>query len=66
MFIAVILLAWILAILAGTSIEFLGVKTYRPGVVLTVAIILGTYGTIFYIARAHARGRGGSSFKKVF
>lgn len=70
---AVILVAWILAIFAGTSTEFLNSKFYRPGVVLTVAfffvplaIILGAYGTIFYIAWAHARGRGGSSFKKVF
>ena len=53
--------------------EFLGkenVKFY--GVIVTVSfffvpltVILGAYGTIFQIARAHARGRGVSSFKKV-
>jgi len=67
MFIAVILVAWVLAVLAGTLDEFLGERD----VVLTVAfffvplaIILATYGTIFFIARA--RGRGVSSFRKVF
>ena len=42
------------------------------GIIVTVAffftpliVILVAYGTIFHIARAHARGRGVSSFKKV-
>ncbi|CAH3123959.1 unnamed protein product [Porites lobata] len=41
------------------------------GIIVTVAffftpliVILVAYGTIFHIARAHARGRGVSSFKK--
>ena len=73
MFVAVILVAWILAILAGMSHVFFSTKFYQPGVVNTVAfffvplaIILVAYGNIFFIARAHAHGRGGSSFKKVF
>lgn len=70
---AIIVLAWGLATLAATMREFLDVKTKKYyGVIVTVnfffvplAIILGAYSTIFHIARAHARGRGVSSFKKV-
>lgn len=74
MFIAVILVTWILATLAGTAIELLDVK-YKKfyGVIVTVvfffvplAIILGAYGAIFNIARSHARGREVGSFKKVY
>ena len=70
---AIIFVAWVLAILAGTLIEFLD-KTKKKyyGVIVTVAfffvplaVILVAYGTIFHIARAHARARGSSSFKKV-
>ena len=70
---AMILVAWMLALLAGSMIEFLTVKTEKYyGIIVTVTffflplvIILAAYGTIFHIARAHARGRGVSSFKKV-
>ena len=73
MVLAIIFVAWVLAILAGTMIEFIGMKNVKfYGVIVTVnfffvplIIILGAYGTIFQIARAHARGRGVSSFKKV-
>ncbi len=70
---AIILVAWILAILAGAQNEFLDKNNKKYyGVIVTVtfffvplAVILGAYGTIFHIARAHARARGSSSFKKV-
>ena len=73
MVLAIISIAWVVAILAGTMKEFLGMKNEKYyGVIVTVSfffvpltIILGAYGTIFQIARAHARGRGVSSFKKV-
>lgn len=73
MVLAIIFVAWVLAILAGTMKEFLGTENVKYyGVIVTVSfyfvpltIILGAYGTIFQIARAHARGRGVSSFKKV-
>jgi len=69
----IIFVAWVLATLAGTMSEFLDKKDKKfYGVIVTVnfffvplTIILGAYGTIFRIARAHARGRGVSSFKKV-
>ena len=70
---AIIFLVWVLSTIAGTMIEFLDIKDKKfYGVIVTVAfffvpltIILGAYGTIFQIARAHARGRGVHSFKKV-
>ena len=73
MVLAIIFVAWVLATLAGTMREFLADKNKTfYGVIVTVnfffvplTIILGAYGTIFHIARAHARGRGVSSFKKV-
>ena len=73
MVLAIIFIAWVLAILAGTMVKYLGIKNQKfYGVIVTVnfyfvplTIILGAYGTIFQIARAHARGRGVSSFKKV-
>ena len=73
MVLAIICVAWVLATVAGTLRECLDIddKSYY-GVIVTVvfffvplAIILGAYGTIFHIARAHARARGGGSFKKV-
>ncbi len=70
MFIAIILVAWVLATLAGTTIELWDV--FHGTVVVTVvfffvplAIILVAYCTIFHVARAHVRGREGGSFKKV-
>ena len=73
MVLAIICVVWVLATLAGTMREFLDDKNEKVyGVIVTVnfffvplTIILGAYGTIFQIARAHARGRGVSSFKKV-
>ncbi|XP_068746164.1 histamine H2 receptor-like [Montipora capricornis] len=66
----IILVAWLLASFAGSMREFLENKQYY-GIIVTVVfffvplvIILAAYGTIFHIARAHARGRGVSSFKK--
>ncbi|XP_078357296.1 histamine H2 receptor-like [Oculina patagonica] len=68
-FVAIILAAWILATLAGTTIELWDV--FHGTVVVTVvfffvplAIILVAYCTIFHVARAHVRGREGGSFKK--
>ncbi|KAJ7375243.1 hypothetical protein OS493_001988 [Desmophyllum pertusum] len=67
---AIILVTWILAVLAGTKISFFAGHNYADLIVIVaiffvpLAIILGAYGTIFHIARAHARGRGISSFKK--
>ena len=54
-------------------VEFLPFEQKKfYGIIVTVAffftpliVILVAYGTIFHIARAHARGRGVSSFKKV-
>ena len=54
-------------------IEFLPLEQEKfYGIIITVAlfftpliVILVAYGTIFHIARAHARGRDVSSFKKV-
>ena len=54
-------------------IEFLPLEQKKfYGIIVPVAffftpliVILVAYGTIFHIARAHARGRGVSSFKKV-
>ena len=70
---AIIFVAWVLASLAGSISEFLDKNNKKYyGIIVTVAfffvpliVILGAYGTIFHIARAHARGRGVSSFKKV-
>ena len=70
---AIIFVAWMLALLAGSMMEFLTLKAKKYyGIIVTVTffflplvIILAAYGTIFHIARAHARGRGVSSFKKV-
>lgn len=69
---AIIFVAWMLALLAGSMLEFLTLKAKKYyGIIVTVTffflplvIILAAYGTIFHIARAHARGRGVSSFKK--
>ena len=68
---AVIIVVWVLASLAGSMVKFplyFGIR----GMITTVAfcfvplvVILVAYGKIFHIARAHARGRGTSSFKKV-
>ena len=54
-------------------VEFLPLEQKKfYGIIVTVAffftpliVILVAYGTIFHIARAHARSRGVSSFKKV-
>jgi len=70
---AIIFVAWVLASLAGSMRKFLKMEQQKfYGVIVTVtfffvplAVILGAYGTIFHIARAHARGRGVRSFKKV-
>lgn len=68
---AIIFFAWALAIFAGLMSEIKAFKKFL-GIIVTavfffvpLAIILGAYGTIFHIARAHARGVGKSSFKKV-
>lgn len=45
--------------------KFLGIIVTAVFFFVPLAIILGAYGTIFHIARAHARGVGKSSFKKV-
>ena len=71
--VAIIVVVWILSSLAGSMIEFLPLEQKKfYGIIVTVAffftpliVILVAYGTIFHIARAHARGRGVSSFKKV-
>lgn len=72
---AIILVVWILTTLAGTSNEFFFNGKYGKfyGAFVTVvfffvplAIILGAYGTIFHVARAHAHGREVGSFRKVF
>ncbi|XP_068709407.1 adenosine receptor A2b-like isoform X3 [Montipora foliosa] len=67
----IIVVAWLLASFAGSMREFLGKEDKKYGIIVTVVfffvplvIILAAYGTIFHIARAHARGRGVSSFKK--
>ena len=71
--VAIIVVVWILSSLAGSMVEFLPLEQKKfYGIIVTVAffftpliVILVAYGTIFHIARAHARGRGVSSFKKV-
>ncbi|KAM7429026.1 hypothetical protein ABFA07_020068 [Porites harrisoni] len=70
--VAIIVVVWILSSLAGSMEEFLPSEQKKfYGIIVTVAffftpliVILVAYGTIFHIARAHARGRGVSSFKK--
>ncbi|EDO43119.1 predicted protein, partial [Nematostella vectensis] len=71
--VALILLAWCLAILAG-CLQFImkgRVMQKRYPVILATAfflvpviIIFGTYAVIFRIATKHARGRGVRSFRK--
>ena len=68
---AVIFGVWVLASFAGSMVA-IPVPTDVTGLILTVTfvfvpltVILAAYGKIFRIARAHARGRGVSSFKKV-
>ena len=61
--------AWILAILAGTMRgfkmdEFYGIIVIAIFLFIPLIVILVAYGKIFQIARAHAHGRGNSSFKK--
>ena len=71
--VAIIVVAWILSSLAGSMGKLLPKEQAQYlGIIVTVAfffvplmVILVAYGTIFHIARAHARGRGVSSFKKV-
>ena len=71
--VAIIVAVWILSSLAGSMIEFLPLEQEKfYGIIITVAffftpliVILVAYGTILHIARAHARGRDVSSFKKV-
>lgn len=68
----IIFVAWVLASFAGSMNELLPIEQQKfYGLIVTVTffftpliVILGAYGTIFHIARAHARGRGVSSFKK--
>ena len=70
---AIIVVAWILSSFAGSMGKLLPKEqTKYLGIIVTVAfffvplmVILVAYGTIFHIARAHARGRGVGSFKKV-
>ena len=66
---AISVVAWILAILAGSMGEFLG-EFY--GMILVAVfffvpfmVILGAYGKIAQVARAHAHGRGNLTFRKV-
>ena len=68
---AVIFGLWVLASFAGSMVVF-PLQTDVTGLIITVTflfvpliVILAAYGKIFSIARAHARGRGVSSFKKV-
>ena len=68
---AVIFGVWVLASFAGSMVAF-PLQTGVAGLIITVTflfvpliVILAAYGKIFRIARAHARGRGVSSFKKV-
>ena len=71
--VAIIVVVWILSSLAGSMVEFLPLEHKKfYGIIITfvffftpLIVILVAYGTIFHIARAHARGRGVSSFKKV-
>ena len=62
---------WVLASFAGSMVEFplqTGVTTLLIIVTflfVPLIVILAAYGKIYRIARAHARGRGVSSFKKV-
>ncbi|CAH3147993.1 unnamed protein product, partial [Porites lobata] len=67
---AVIFGVWVLASFAGSMVEF-PLQTGVKGLIITVTflfvpliVILAAYGKIFRIARAHAHGRGTSSFKK--
>ncbi|CAH3029173.1 unnamed protein product, partial [Porites evermanni] len=67
---AVIFGVWVLASFAGSMVA-IPVQTGVTGLIITVTfvfapliVILAVYGKIFRIARAHARGRGVSSFKK--
>ena len=68
---AVIFGVWVLASFAGLMVA-IPVQTGVTGLIITVAflfvpliVILAAYGKIFRIARAHARGRGVTSLKKV-
>ena len=68
---AVIFGVWVLASFAGSMVVF-PLQTGVTGLIITVTflfvpliVILAAYGKIFSIARALARGRGVSSFKKV-
>ena len=68
---AVIFGVWVLASFAGLMVA-IPVETGVTGLIITVTfllvpliVILAAYGKIFRIARAHAHGRGTSSFKKV-
>ncbi|CAH3147989.1 unnamed protein product [Porites lobata] len=67
---AVIFGVWVLASFAGSMVA-IPVQTGVTGLIITVTflfvpliVILAAYGKIFRIARAHAHGRGVSSFKK--
>ena len=70
---ATIFVTWFLASFVSSVVEFLPMKQKRfYGLILTVSfffvpliVISGAYGTMFHIARAHARRRRISSFKKV-
>ena len=71
---ATIFVTWVLASFAWSAVEFLPTKQLNKfyGLILTVPfffvpliVISGAYGTMFHIARAHARRRRISSFKKV-
>ena len=70
-FLAITFGVWVVASFAGSMIEF-PLQTGVTGLTITVTflfvpliVILAAYSKIFRIARAHARGRGTSSFKKV-
>lgn len=69
MVLAISVVAWILAILAESMREFLG--TFYGMIVVAVfffvpfMVILGAYGKIAQVARAHAHGRGNLTFRKV-
>ena len=68
---AIIFGVWVLASFAGSMVE-IPLQTGVAGLIITVTflfvpfiVILAAYGKVFRIARAHAHGRGTSSFKKV-